>query len=134
MPKYYLVDEEALRDFLVAEHTVAILDKAEYNYGIGLEVYNEYIAEMLGNLPWNEYKTAEDLRKIAEEEGYGVYSLARDQVEAFWVPHHITPGEWIVTNGKNHKCSLCGDIYHFTYPYCPSCGAKMENGNLKPRG
>ena len=94
MPKYYLVDEETLRDFLVAEHTVAILDKAEYNYaGVGLEVYNEYIAEALGHLPWNEYKTADDLRRLTEKEGYGVYSLARDQIEAFWVPHEERCGK-----------------------------------------
>ena len=35
-------------------------------------------------------------------------------------------GEWVPTRMKNHACSLCHDKYHFTYPYCPSCGAKMD--------
>ena len=34
-------------------------------------------------------------------------------------------GEWIITKGKNHECSLCHDIYHYVYPHCPSCGGKM---------
>ena len=94
MPKFYLIDEETLRDFLTAEHTVALLDKVAHDYSsIDPDAYDEYIAEAMAKLPWNEYKTAEDLLAEVKEEHYGIYSLARDQIEAFWEPHEERCGK-----------------------------------------
>ena len=38
----------------------------------------------------------------------------------------VRHGVWHSTVMRNNECSLCHDKYHFTYPYCPTCGAKMD--------
>ena len=43
----------------------------------------------------------------------------------------VRHGGWVPTRMENHACSLCHDKYHFTYPYCPSCGAKMDGERSK---
>lgn len=44
--------------------------------------------------------------------------------EGYWIlPYHDTHGY--------KQCSLCGKIgYHILYPFCPTCGAKMDMGYL----
>lgn len=45
-------------------------------------------------------------------------------------------GQWLGTDEWYHKCSCCGEVFHFYYPeytklnkwnFCPRCGAKMES-------
>lgn len=41
-------------------------------------------------------------------------------------------GHWLFPYKNAHgykQCSVCGEIgYHSIYPYCPTCGAKMDIG------
>ena len=91
---------------------------------------------------------------LCKDEAYGHHDLgcwyqsSVDDTPPIWTDEHLeellndfyvipkdTPtadvvevrhGEWLPTRMENHECSLCHDKYHFTYPYCPSCGAKMD--------
>lgn len=46
-------------------------------------------------------------------------------------------GHWIIPykNVRGYKqCSVCGEIgFHSIYPYCPTCGAKMDMGYIIER-
>ena len=46
-------------------------------------------------------------------------------------------GHWIIPykNARGYKqCSVCGKIgFHLIYPYCPTCGAKMDMGYIVER-
>jgi len=43
-------------------------------------------------------------------------------------------GKWLGTDDWYHKCSNCGEVFHFYYKdkhkwrYCPSCKTNMEEG------
>ena len=88
MSKKYLIDEETLRELLRAGHTLAILERdCLNNWWDWMEGRAEYLTDCIGELPWNEGKTTEELNEIVEEEGYDIYNLIDDQIEAFWEEH-----------------------------------------------
>lgn len=129
MSKQYLIDEDTLRELLRDSHKLAILERDGVdNWSWYMEGREEYLTDCLGELPWNQGKTCEELNEIVEEEGYYIDNLVDDQIAAFWEEDAVKEGEWIVTPMDNFKCSICHDIYHNTYAYCPSCGAKMHKG------
>ena len=75
MSKQCLIDEDTLRELLRAGHILAILEQYSRE---------EYLADCLRELPWNEGKTIEELNEIVEEEDYSIDNLVDDQIEAFW--------------------------------------------------
>lgn len=83
--KQYLIDEDTLRELLRAGHTLAILERDGVNkWEWYMEGREEYLADCLRELPWNEGKAYTDLQEIVEEEGYDIDNLVDDEIEAFW--------------------------------------------------
>ena len=83
--KQYLIDEDTLRELLRAGHILAILERDSVDNWWGwMEGKEEYLADCLATLPWNEGKTYEDLQEIVEEEDYDISRLVDDEIEAFW--------------------------------------------------
>ena len=88
MSKQYLIDEDTLRNFLRAGHTLAILERSGVDNWWGwMDSMEEYLIDCLWELPWNEGKTNEDLKEIVDEEDYDIDRLVDDQIEAFWEEH-----------------------------------------------
>lgn len=100
--KRYIIDEDTLRELLHDSHKLAILERDGVDnwtwYMTGLE---EYIAECAAMLPWNEGKSAEDLKVLIEDEDYYIDDLVDDQINAFWTP---IPG-----NGDGYGVAGYGD-------------------------
>ena len=129
MSKQYLIDEDTLRELLYSSHKLAILERDGVdNWSWYMEGREEYLTDCLGELPWNQGKTCEELNEIVEEEGYYIDNLVDDQIAAFWEEDAVKEGEWIITPMDNFECSICHDEYRGVYAYCPSCGAKMRKG------
>ena len=85
MSKQYIIDEDTLRELLHAGHTLAILERDGVdNWQWYMEGRKEYLADCLGELPWNEGRTYTDLQEIVEEEDYDIDRLVDDEIEAFW--------------------------------------------------
>ena len=83
--KQYLIDEDTLRVLLRAGHTLAILERDGIDNWWGwMEGENEYLADCLKELPWNEGKSADDLMAEVEEEDYSIDDLVDDEINAFW--------------------------------------------------
>lgn len=83
--KQYLIDEDTLRELLHAEHTLSILERDGVdNWQWYMEGRKEYLADCIGELPWNEGKTINELNEILEEEDYDIDNLIDDEIEAFW--------------------------------------------------
>ena len=88
MSKQYLIDEETLRELLHAGHVLAILERDGVDNWWGwMEGRKEYLADCLGELPWNEGRTYTDLQEIVEEEDYDIDRLVDDEINAFWEEH-----------------------------------------------
>ena len=128
MSKQYLIDEDTLRELLCDSHKLAILERDGVdNWSWYMAGYEEYVAECAAMLPWNEGRSAEDMKEQFEDEDYYIDNLVDDQIEAFWEENRTLDGKWIITQGKNHECPFCHDRYYYVYPHCPSCGAKLES-------
>lgn len=85
--KQYLIDEDTLRELLYSSHKLAILERDGVdNWPWYMEGREEYLTDCLGELPWNQGKTYEELNEIVEEEGYYIEDLVDDQIDAFWIP------------------------------------------------
>lgn len=89
MSKQYLIDEGTLRELLYDSHKLAILERDGVdNWQWYMESYDEYLADCAAMLPWNEGKSAEDIKEqFKDEDGYydyGINNLVDDQLEAFW--------------------------------------------------
>ena len=85
--KQYLIDEDTLRELLHDSHKLAILERDGVdNWNWYMEGREEYLTDCLGELPWNQGKTCEELNEIVEEEGYYIDNLVDDQIAAFWTP------------------------------------------------
>ena len=88
MSKQYLIDEDTLRELLHAAHTLAILERDGVDNWWGwMEGRTDYLAQCIGELPWNEGKTWADLQEIVEEEDYDIDRLVDEEIEAFWEEH-----------------------------------------------
>ena len=85
--KQYIIDEDTLRELLRAGHVLAILERDGVDNWWGwMEGREEYLADRLRELPWNEGKTYADLQEIVEEEDYDIDNLVDDEINAFWTP------------------------------------------------
>ena len=83
--KQYLIDEDTLRELLRAGHVLAILERDGVdNWQWYMEGRKEYLTDCLGELPWNDGRTYDDLQEIVEEEDYDIDRLVDDEIEAFW--------------------------------------------------
>ena len=128
MSKQYLIDEDTLKELLYASHKLEILERDGVdNWSWYMEGRTQYLAECASMLPWNEGRSDKDLMAQIEEEDYYIDDLVEDQINAFWEESRTLNGKWIITKGKNHECPFCHDRYHYVYPHCPSCGAKLES-------
>ena len=85
MSKQYLIDEDALRELLVAMHTLSILERDGVDNWWGwMEGREEYLAESAAMLPWNAGKSVDDVMEEVLQEDYDVDDLVDDQIAAFW--------------------------------------------------
>lgn len=83
--KQYLIDEDTLRELLRDSHTLAILERDGVdNWEWYMESRKEYLAECATMLPWNEGRSAEDMKEQFEDEDYYIDNLVDDQIDAFW--------------------------------------------------
>ena len=144
--KQYLIDEDTLRELLNDSHKLAILERDGVdNWSWYMAGYEEYVAECAAKLPWNEGRSAEDMKEQFEEEDYYIDDLVEDQINAFW-EGYCPSGEWIrkehIINEysdteSSFTCSCCNKKYkrgEYTpkkfveeHKFCPNCGAKMDS-------
>lgn len=83
--KQYLIDEDTLRELLVAMHTLSILERDGVDNWWGwMECREEYLAENAAVLPWNAGKSVDDVMEEVLQEDYDVDDLVDDQIAAFW--------------------------------------------------
>ena len=94
------------------------------------DVYEHYKGDNL-----NDRRFAEDLVRYLDE----VPTAPIDDVYAFYNVKRPTTGEWIKKDVKAinlivewvdetiYECSVCGYEEEVTTPYCPNCGARLEN-------
>ena len=83
--KQYLIDEDTLRELLNDSHKLAILERDGVdNWSWYMAGYEEYVAECAAMLPWNEGRSAEDMKEQFEDEDYYIDNLVDDQINAFW--------------------------------------------------
>ena len=99
-----------------------------------------------GLLRWTEVKCvrmidADELKKSMERMlctgkepdkeryTYDVVCCVIDE-EPFVDAEPVRHGRWIPTRPYlgSTKCSICGKVWGIESPYCPSCGAKMDEG------
>ena len=89
MSKQYLIDEGTLRGLLYDSHKLAILERDGVdNWQWYMESYDEYLTECAAMLPWNEGRSAEDIKQQFDDEDddYDINNLVSDQIDAFWTP------------------------------------------------
>lgn len=83
--KQYLIDEDTLRELLLAAHTLSILERDGVDNWWGwMEGREDYLAENAAMLPWNEGKSVDDVMEEVLSEDYDVDDLVDDQIAAFW--------------------------------------------------
>lgn len=141
--KQYLIDEDTLRELLYDRHKLAILERDGVdNWSWYMEGREEYLAECVSMLPWNEGRSYEDLVAEIEKKYYYIDDLVDDQIEVFWEEYkEPVAAHWTGIDGD--QCSHCdrslrdlmdGDSYYSSefenYGFdnlvaCPFCGAKI---------
>ena len=104
MSKQYLIDEETLKELLIAQHKLHMIEEANISV-MDLDVrYDEYVADQMSSLSFCQGMSYDQLLDIVWEEDYGITSLVDDQIFDFWEPHHcehgvITFEEYLESNG-----------------------------------
>ena len=87
------------------------------------------------------------LAYIPPNDGFAIASFFANQIENLPAVDvaPVVHGKWVKAHWKNSvscaNCSVCGfEAYHYdfqgvqkTYDYCPSCGARLDNGEQEER-
>lgn len=83
--KQYLIDEDTLKELLHDSFKLAVLETDGVdNWEWYMESEKELLVDSIGQLPWHEGKSYEDLAEYIRTEDYDVDCLVQDTIDAFW--------------------------------------------------